>query len=190
MRKTAGTILSRVILIALMLAGVCLPALAVEWPVPPDKWWESLSPGDTATFEIIINAETPMKMEVVMKVLEVKGTEIKISTQTTSDGKPMPEQTYTVEARDKNLKSSLPEYAKVTKIGEKVFEVNDQTLNCIEYLVKTYDASTNICHSPELPLIFNDGNVTMEVTLGGIKSTMTLKEFAGEKLEVTEKPEE
>lgn len=190
MRKTAGAYLFRVVLIALMLAGACLPALAVEWPVPPDNWWESLSPGDTATFEITINAEPPMKMKVVMKVLEVKGTEIKISTQTTSDGKPMPEQTYTVDVRGKSLRTSLPGYAKVTKVGEKVFKAVDQTLNCIEYLVKTYDASTYTCHSSELPLIFNDGNVIMETTFNGITSTMTLKEYTGKKLEVSEKSEE
>jgi hypothetical protein len=190
MRRTVGAILFRVMLAALTLAGACMPALAVEWPAPPDKWWESLSPGDTATFEIAMNTDPPMKMKVIIKVLDMKDSKITISTTTSTDGKPMPEQTHTVDAKGKNLRSSLPEYAKVTKIGEKVFKAGDHTLNCTEYLVKTYDASTNICHSTKLPLIFNDGNVTMEVTLGGIRSTMTLKEYTGKKLEVSEKLEE
>lgn len=184
MRKTSGAILLRAILVAFVLAAAYMSALAVDWPAPPDKWWESLSPGDTATFEIAVDTEPPTKMKVVIKVLDVKGSKITVSTKTTTDGKPMPERTETLDAKGRNLKSSLPEYAKVTKFGEKGFKAGDKTFICTEYLVRTYDTSTSICYSPELPLVFNDGNVTIETKAGGITSTMTLKEYSGKKLEI------
>jgi hypothetical protein len=183
MRRTAGAILFSIMLAALTLAGAYAPALAVEWPVPPEGWWESLSPGDTATFDIAVDTEPPERTEIVIKILDVKGSKITLSIQTNTDGTPTPEQTYTVDVKSMDMKSSIPDYATVTKIGEKVFKAGDQSFKCTEYRVKTYDTSTNICNSLELPVIFSDGNVIMETKYGDVTSTMILKEYTGKKIE-------
>jgi hypothetical protein len=183
MRRTARAILFAIMLAALTLAGAYAPALAVEWPVPPEGWWESISPGDTATFEIAMDTKSSEKTEMVIKILDVKGSKITFSMKTTTDGTPTPEATYTVDVKSMDLKSSIPDYAKVTKIGEKVFKAGDQTFECTEYRVKTHDTYTNICYSLELPVIFNDGNVIMETTYSDVTSSMTLKEYTGKKIE-------
>jgi hypothetical protein len=129
-----------------------------------------------------MNAQTTEKMEMIVEILDVEGSKITFSTKMTVDGTPLPEQKQTVDVNSKAADSTLPGDAVVTKIGEKVFKASGESFTCTEYKVKTYNATMNICHSPELPVIFSGGNVVMETKSGSVTSKVTLKEYTGKKI--------
>lgn len=180
MKIQGFNVLCRVLIAALIMAAMYAPAAAAdEWPAPSGGWWKNLKSGDTATFEMTLGNHT---MRMVIKILNVHGTEITFSTQTSIGGDTLPEQTQTVDATKDEAGGSVPESAVVLAGSERTFEAGGRTFNCREYEIIIKDISMKTCHSRQLPVIFNGGNVSMTSKTGESVMTITLKDYTGKML--------
>lgn len=158
-----------------------------EWPQPVDKWWESLKPGDTATFEYTMPPPNSYSMRTVTKIVKVKGTEITFSSQSFMQGTPLPATTMTIDVASKEPVPGVPytpnaPKATITKGKNRTYKAGGKTFNCTEFTIKVEGQTTKVCHSTQLPLIFNGGNVTSESDAEGNNLKIKLIDYSGKLL--------
>ncbi len=165
---------------ALFVAGACSTALAAdEWPGPPSGWWEVLRAGDSATFEM---ESGERRVTSKITIIGVDGQFITFSTQTRTEKGPEPEHIQTVDARSPEAGGSAPPDAVIIEGTSEVYEAGGSVFDCTKYEVMLKDLAIEVCHSAQLPVIYNGGNVWLETSVEDMVSTIRLKEYTGEML--------
>ncbi|MCG8467241.1 MAG: hypothetical protein MJB57_03405 [Gemmatimonadetes bacterium] len=183
---------------ALVAAPLLVPAgvdAQTEWPTPPDGWWEDVSAGSSASYEVSM---TGMNMGMTQTVTAVDGTMLTVETVMSMMGADMPGSSTVVDAETLTPEASLEmlsaagggtqsasqmadNYAAMVEVeGEEDCSVGDVILTCTIYVAETPGGTLKTWHSPAIPPVFSGGAVKAEITANGMSYSMVMTAFEGD----------
>lgn len=139
-----------------------------NWEKPKDGWWKALKAGETATFEMTVGE---MRTQLVYTIEKVEGTMVTVGARTVLDGMTMPMTSETIDAAERFASAGHSPDTMVKKGGKSAFRAGDATFQVTEYAVQSGDVKIQAWHAPDLPPIFNGGNVKIQL---GDEQPMTI----------------
>ncbi|MCO5170816.1 MAG: hypothetical protein M9894_31190 [Planctomycetes bacterium] len=172
---------------ALLGVGLAAGQDLARWPAPPEGWWRRLEGGERAVYALTQGPRTGRR---VMTVERIEGSRVTVSFEQAyghdgSHDAPAARHAATIDLADPTDAGdlTLPEGARLTRVGREEVKVGERAFACDVYEVALEGPRGAVAmkawHAPALPPVFMGGVVKLTSRLAGHEASIALTEYKG-----------